>query len=89
MNSEPNSEIPPPLDSHHQGLQITPRVGRKRVGSLVGGLGAQSVNRILHENVGSILPLLDFCSQGLQIALWTGQQAVGSSVDGLGAHSVY
>ena len=43
MNSEPNSKIPPPLDSHRQGLQITLRVGRKPVGSSVGGLGAHSV----------------------------------------------
>jgi len=83
MNSEPNSEIPPPLDSHRQGLQITLRVGRKPVGSSVGGLppldshcqglqitlrvgrkpvgssvgelGAHSVYRILHENVGSLI----------------------------------
>jgi len=43
MNSQLNSEIPPPSDSHHQGLQITLWVGRKPVGSLVGGLGAHSV----------------------------------------------
>ena len=55
MNSEPNSEIPPPLDSHRQGLQITLWVGRKPVGSSVGGLGAHSVYRILHENVGSLI----------------------------------
>jgi len=55
MNSQPNSEIPPPLDSHCQGLQITPRVGRKPVGSLVGALGAHSVFRILHANVGSLI----------------------------------
>jgi len=55
MNSEPNSEIPPPLDSHRQGLQITLRVGRTPVGSSVGGLGAHSVYRILDENVGSLI----------------------------------
>ena len=74
MNSEPNSKIPPLLDSHRQGLQftlrvgrkpvgssvrqglqITLRVGRKPVGSSVGGLGAHSVYRILHENVGLLI----------------------------------
>jgi len=53
MNSQPNSKIPPPSDSHCQGLQITLRVGQKLVGPMVGGLGAPSVYRILHENVGS------------------------------------
>jgi len=55
MNSQLNSEIPPPLDSHRQGLQITLEVGRNPVGSLVGGLGAHSVYWILHENVGSLI----------------------------------
>jgi len=55
MNSEPNFEIPPPSDSHRQGLQITLWVGPKPVGSSVGGLGAHSVYRILHENVGSLI----------------------------------
>jgi len=55
MNSEPNSEIPPPLDSHRQGLQITLRVGRKPVGSSVGALGAHSVYQILDENIGSLI----------------------------------
>jgi len=55
MNSEPNCKLPPLLDSHHQGLQITLRVGSKPVGSSVGGLGAHSVNRILDENVGSLI----------------------------------
>jgi len=55
MNSEPNSEILPPSDSHRQGLQIKLRVGRKLVGSSVGGLGAHSVYRILHEIVGSLI----------------------------------
>jgi len=55
MNSQPNSEIQPPSDSHRQGLQITLRAGRKSVGSLVRGLGANSVYRILHENVGSLI----------------------------------
>jgi len=54
MNSQPNSEFPPPLDSHRQGLQITLRVGQKPVGPTVGGLGAHSVYQILHENVGSL-----------------------------------
>jgi len=55
MNSQPNSEIPPPSDFHRQGLQITFQVGRKPVGSLVGGLGAHSVYQILHQNVGSLI----------------------------------
>jgi len=55
MNSQPNSKIPPPLDSHPQWLQITLRVGRNAVGPSVGGLGAHSVYRILHENVGSLI----------------------------------
>jgi len=55
MNSQPNSEIPPPLDSHCQGLQITLWVGRKPLGSLVGALGAHSVYPILHETVGSLI----------------------------------
>jgi len=55
MNSQPNSKIPPSLDSHCQGLQITLQVGRKRVGSSVGGLGAHSVYRILHENISSLI----------------------------------
>jgi len=55
MNSEPNSKIPPWLESHCRGLQSTLRVGRKPVGSSVGGLGAHSVNRILYENVGSLI----------------------------------
>jgi len=55
MNSEPNSEIPPLLDSHRQGLQITLWVGRKPVSSSVGALGAHSVYRILHESVGSLI----------------------------------
>jgi len=55
MNSQPNSEIPPPSHSHRQGLQITLRVGRQPVSSSVGGLGAHSVYRILHEIVGSLI----------------------------------
>jgi len=55
MNSQPNSKIPPPLDSQRQGLQITLRVSRKPVGSSVGGLGAHSVHQILHENVSSLI----------------------------------
>ena len=55
MHSQPNSEIPPPLDFHRQGLQITLQVGRKLVGSSVGGLGAHSVYRILHATVGSLI----------------------------------
>jgi len=55
MNSQPNSKIPPPLDFHCQGLQITLRVGRKLVGSSVGALGAHLVYRILHENVGLLI----------------------------------
>jgi len=55
MNSQPNSKIPPSLDSHCQGLQITLWVGRNMVSSSVGGLGAHSVYRILHENVGSLI----------------------------------
>jgi len=55
MNSQPNSKIPPPLDFHHRGLQITLWVGRKPVGSSVGGLGAHSVYRILHQNVGWLI----------------------------------
>jgi len=55
MNSQPNSEVPPPSDSHHQGLQITLRVGRKPVGSSVGAVGAHLVYQILDENVGSLI----------------------------------
>jgi len=55
MNSQPNSKVPPPLDSHCQGLQITLRVGRKPIGSLVGGLGAHLVYQILHQNVDSFI----------------------------------
>jgi len=55
MNSQPNSKILPPLDSHRQGLKITLRVGRKLVSSSVGGLGAHSVYQILHQNVGSLI----------------------------------
>jgi len=55
MNSQPNFELQPPLDSHCQGLQITLWVGWKPVGSSVGALGAHLVYRILHENIGSLI----------------------------------
>ena len=104
MNSQPNCEIPPPLDSHHWGLQITLQVGRKLVGSSVGGLSAHSVYRILHQNVGSLIAswilnrIPKFHHRWIPTikgyisnsgSIWTDQQPVSSLVSAFGVHSVY